>query len=274
MEEVWQGFLWGLSCLAYRVHTTSLIAGLILGSYLKVVVCRHCLNEGYFKEPHVTVDNSTPASCCPLCQNIFASWPNITIVSWLLRRGRGYYCDEPNSVHYPLSEVTCGVVFLCISFFAPTPVVMVQLCVLAWFLIALSMIDYFTLHLPDALTQPLMWSGLVLSVSGIGIRPESAIYGAVFGYLSLWGLYWLYLIFTRNEGIGYGDFKLLAAIGAWVGWEMLPLVCTLAALCGILFSLCRQRTHHINQLIPFGPSLSAAGFLIYISQMNDELWLM
>jgi len=151
---------------------------------------------------------------------------------------------------------------------------MVQLCVLAWFLIALSMIDYFTLQLPDALTQPLMWSGLVLSVSGFGIRPESAIYGAVFGYLSLWGLYWLYLIFTRNEGIGYGDFKLLAAIGAWVGWEMLPLVCTLAALCGIAFSLCRQRTHHIKQLIPFGPSLSAAGFLIYISQMNDELWLM
>lgn len=274
MEDIRQVVLLNYNGFTYSAQAASLIIGLVFGSFLNVVVWRLCLRISAGADSHLIVDLSTPASHCPKCQHNLKLWQNLPILSWLLLKGRCYYCHERISIRYPLIEATCGLLFLCISSTITAPETVIQICLFSWFLIALSVIDYLTLQLPDALTQPLLWAGLMISATGFGISPEAAIFGAISGYLSLWFFNCICRFFSGKEGIGYGDFKLLAAIGAWVGWEILPLVCTLAAFSGIIFSFCWNKTGRYGQLIPFGPSLSAAGFIIYISQRSEILWLM
>lgn len=160
------------------------------------------------------------------------------------------------------------------SFLFHNPVSWLIACLFLWFLFALSVIDYFTFVLPNALTQPLLWFGLLISTLGYGVPVESAIFGAASGYLSLWSLYWCLMILIKKEGMGFGDFKLLAAIGAWSGWEALPAVCTLAALIGIFYAVIWGRFFRRDGLIPFGPALSLSGLLVYISQRSEVVWLM
>lgn len=164
--------------------------------------------------------------------------------------------------------------FMGMSFLFDNPMAWLVVCLFSYFLFALSIIDASTFILPDALTQPLLWLGLMLSALGYGAPVESAIFGAVSGYLSLWSLYWCLRFVMKKEGMGFGDFKLLAAIGTWSGWEALPAVCTLAALIGIFYAIFWGRIFRQGSLIPFGPALSLSGLLIYISQRIDIVWLM
>ena len=274
MGATWQSLLGGHGIISYSFQVGSLVTGLIFGHFLHAVVWYYCPKVSSKTDSYLLAHISTSACSYPNCKHVLRTWPSIRFFNGVLLKRRCDCCYERISLHYPLTEATCGLLFLSISLVAPSLVDFIQICVFAWFLIALSMIDYFTLLLPDALTQPLMWSGLLISVSGFGIPLEFAVLGSIFGYLSLWVLYWVFRIFTGQEGIGFGDLKLLAAIGAWVGLEMLPLVCTLAAFSGIVFWLSWKVAGRSVQLIPFGPGLSSAGLFIYISQKSHMLWLM
>jgi prepilin signal peptidase PulO-like enzyme (type II secretory pathway) len=164
--------------------------------------------------------------------------------------------------------------FLGLSFLFTMPLSLLSALILFWFLLALSLIDLATYLLPDRLTLPLLWAGLLVhSISG-EVTLQDALYGAAAGYMALWLLYWGVKIVSGKEGMGYGDFKLLAALGAWVGWQMLPYLCILAALAGIVFALVRMGVYKMSEQIPFGPCLAMAGALIYISQESNIVWLM
>lgn len=251
------------------------IFGLLMGSFLNVVVYRlPLIIDGDCHSPLGSLSLSFPASHCPRCKEPLKYWQNIPVISWLVLRGKCHFCHSPISIKYPLIEILCAVMFWGASSLFPTPLSLFSALLLFWFLLALSLIDLGTLLLPDKLTLPLLWLGLLVhSVSGV-VSLQDALYGAVLGYLVLWILYWAIKILTGKEGMGYGDFKLLAALGAWVGWQMLPYLCILAALAGIVLSLSRFALGVTSKHIPFGPCLSLAGAAIYISQESKLVWLM
>ncbi len=256
-------------------HTCVAVFGLLLGSFLNVVVYRLPLmiqHDGQQSECGFNL--SLPASHCPACKHLLQYWQNIPVLSWLLLRGKCHYCAAPIAKRYPLTEAGCAVMFLGLSFLFTTPLSLLSALLLFWFLLALSLIDLATYLLPDRLTLPLLWAGLLIhSISG-EVTLQDALYGAVAGYLVLWVLYWGVKIVSGKEGMGYGDFKLLAALGAWVGWQMLPYLCILAALAGIVFALVRVGLYKMSEQIPFGPCLALAGALVYISQESRTIWLM
>jgi len=256
-------------------YTSVAIFGLLLGSFLNVVVYRLPLmiqHDG--QQGECGFNLSLPASHCPACKHPLQYWQNIPVLSWLLLRGKCHYCAAPIAKRYPLTEAGCAVMFLGLSFLFTTPLSLLSALLLFWFLLALSLIDLATYLLPDRLTLPLLWAGLLIhSISG-EVTLQDALYGAVAGYLVLWVLYWGVKIVSGKEGMGYGDFKLLAALGAWVGWQMLPYLCILAALAGIVFALVRVGLYKMSEQIPFGPCLALAGALVYISQESRTIWLM
>lgn len=256
-------------------HTCVAVLGLLLGSFLNVVVYRLPLmihNEGQLTGYGFNL--SLPASHCPACKHPLKYWQNIPVLSWLLLRGKCQYCAAAISKRYPLTEAGCAAMFLGLSFLFTTPLSLLSALLLFWFLLALSLIDLATYLLPDRLTLPLLWAGLLVhSISG-EVTLQDALYGAAAGYMALWLLYWGVKIVSGKEGMGYGDFKLLAALGAWVGWQMLPYLCILAALAGIVFALVRMGLYKMSDQIPFGPCLAMAGALIYISQESKIVWLM
>lgn len=256
-------------------HTCAAVLGLLLGSFLNVVVYRLPLmihNEGQLTGHGFNL--SLPASHCPACKHPLKYWQNIPVLSWLLLRGKCHYCAAAISIRYPLTEAGCAAMFLGLSFLFTMPLSLLSALILFWFLLALSLIDLATYLLPDRLTLPLLWAGLLVhSISG-EVTLQDALYGAAAGYMALWLLYWGVKIVSGKEGMGYGDFKLLAALGAWVGWQMLPYLCILAALAGIVFALVRMGVYKMSEQIPFGPCLAMAGTLIYISQESNIVWLM
>lgn len=256
-------------------HTCVAVLGLLLGSFLNVVVYRLPLmihNEGQLTGHAFNL--SLPASHCPACKHPLKYWQNIPVLSWLLLRGKCHYCAASISKRYPLTEAGCAAMFLGLSFLFTTPLSLLSALLLFWFLLALSLIDLATYLLPDRLTLPLLWAGLLVhSISG-EVTLQDALYGAAAGYMALWLLYWGVKIVSGKEGMGYGDFKLLAALVAWVGWQMLPYLCILAALAGIVFALVRMGVYKMSEQIPFGPCLAMAGALIYISQESNIVWLM
>ncbi|WP_235173561.1 prepilin peptidase [Rahnella perminowiae] len=256
-------------------HTAVAILGLLMGSFLNVVVYRLPLMIQNSGAPAGSRFNlSFPASHCPACKHSLKYWQNIPLLSWLLLRGRCHYCGIAISKRYPFTEIICAALFLGISFLFVTPVSLVSALLLFWFLLALSLIDLATYLLPDRLTLPLLWAGLLIhSVSG-NVSLQDSVYGAAAGYIALWTLYWGVKLVSGKDGMGYGDFKLLAALGAWVGWQMLPCLCILAALTGIVFALIRVVFYKLSGQIPFGPCLALAGALVYISQESKTLWLM
>ncbi|HEB77175.1 MAG TPA: prepilin peptidase, partial [Methylothermaceae bacterium] len=213
-----------------------------------------------------------PPSRCPHCGHHIRAWENIPILSWLWLRGRCSQCRAAISPRYPLIEGLTAVLSLAVAWrFGVSPQALWAL-VLTWSLIALSFIDYDHQLLPDILTLPLLWLGLLLSLFGIFTDPRSAIMGAAAGYLLLWGIYQLFRLITGKEGMGYGDFKLLALFGAWLGWQMLPLIILLSSLVGAVFGLAlillRGRDRELP--IPFGPYLAIAGWiaLLWGEQLN------
>lgn len=204
-----------------------------------------------------------PRSACPHCNHAISAWENVPILSYLLLRGKCKACSAPISARYPIIEATsaalCGYAAYHFGFGWAT----VGAMLFVWALLTLTFIDFDTQLLPDDITLPLLWIGLLFNLNGVFTSLESAVVGAICGYLVLWCVYWLFKLITGKEGMGYGDFKLLAAVGAWLGWKMLPLVIMLSSLVGAVvgITLIVALKHGRNIPIPFGPYLAGGGLI-------------
>jgi leader peptidase (prepilin peptidase)/N-methyltransferase len=260
------------------LHAGALLLGLLVGSFLNVVVyrlprrleyqwrqeCAQWLGEppagpAADRPPGIV----RPGSRCPHCGHGIRPWENIPILSYLFLRGRCSAFGGPIGLRYPFTEALTGLLTLAVVWqFGPTPAGAAALG-LTWVLIALSLIDYDTQLLPDLITLPALWAGLLLSLTGLFTDPVAAILGAAAGYLSLWSVFQLFRLLTGKEGMGYGDFKLLALLGAWLGWQHLLQIVMLSAVVGALTGLALILTlgRDRNLPIPFGPYLAAAGWI-------------
>ncbi|HCT5131672.1 TPA: prepilin peptidase [Aeromonas hydrophila] len=250
---------------------------LMIGSFLNVVIHRlpimlerewQAEYLGYFNpeaqpQQEERYNLMVPRSACPHCGHTITAMENIPLLSWLWLKGRCRECQAPISVRYPLVELLTALLSLVVAAtFAPGWGLLAAL-LLTWVLLALTFIDLDKMLLPDQLTLPLLWGGLLFNLTG-GFAPlADAVIGAMAGYLVLWSLYWAFKLLTGKEGMGYGDFKLLAALGAWLGWQALPIVLLLSSLVGafIGIGLILLRNHHQNKPIPFGPYLAIAGWI-------------
>jgi len=251
------------------------LLGLMVGSFLNVVIHRlpimmerdWAAQCAEFKGEAVPVleplSLARPRSRCPHCGHPITALENIPVISWLVLRGRCKGCAAPISLRYPLIEALTGLLFgLAAWHFGFTAAGLGALVLIAA-LFALTVIDFDTQLLPDDITLPLLWIGLALNAFNVYTDLKSAVIGAMAGYLSLWSVYWLFKLFTGKEGMGYGDFKLLAALGAWLGWQMLPLTILLSSMVGAVVGISMMviARHGRNVPIPFGPYLAAAGLI-------------
>ncbi len=257
------------------------ILGLLVGSFLNVVayripiMMRREIEEDYaalqaelsdteFEPDSKPAFNlAVPASACPHCQHKIKAWQNIPVISWLLLKGKCANCAAPISKRYPIVEFATGLVSLAVVLMFGATMQTVGMLIFSWFLIALTLIDLDEYLLPDKLTLPLIWIGLLFNSFGVFTSLENAVYGAIAGYLSLWSVYWLFKLLTGKEGMGFGDFKLLAAIGAFLGWEALPLVVLLSSAVGAVIGIAMIAIlgRDKNIPIPFGPYLAIAGWI-------------
>lgn len=254
---------------------------LFVGSFLNVVIHRLpiMMENGWKRECHELLqcksefESNTdaddafnlmvPRSRCPSCDQQIKSWQNIPVVSYLLLRGKCGNCNARISVQYPLVEAVTAVLSVMVAMkFGVTIQTMAGLLI-TWSLVALTVIDFKETLLPDDITLPVMWFGLVASLIPVFVGPQEAIVGAAIGYLSLWSVYHLFKIVTGKEGMGYGDFKLMALFGAWFGWQAIPGIILLSSVVGAVvgISLVLALGRDKNIPIPFGPYLAAAGWL-------------
>ncbi len=264
------------------------ILGLCIGSFLNVVIHRlpqmmerawkleasELLGSTAPELPEISL--SKPGSRCPKCENKIHWYENIPLVSWLALRGHCSACKTSISVRYPLIELATGGLFALVAWrFGP------HLPVLAWCafvgtLLALSGIDWDTTLLPDSLTLPLLWGGLIAAAIGWTIPLDSAVWGAVSGFLTLWAVYWLFKLTTGKEGMGGGDFKLLAALGAWLGWQMLLPIVLGASLIGAAVGIAMKLSGALREgrYVPFGPFLAGAGLVVLFAGSERVMgWL-
>lgn len=249
------------------------IGGLCIGSFLNVVIHRLPLMlerrwqaeaaeiRGEAAPEHPRFNLMVPRSRCPHCGHEITARENIPVLSWLALRGRCSACKAPISPRYPLVELATGLLSLLVYWqFGPTFAMLAALG-LTWCLVALTLIDFDTQLLPDTITLPLLWAGLLLNINGTFVPLQHAVAGAAAGYLSLWSVYWLFKLTTGREGMGYGDFKLMAALGAWLGWVMLPLVLLLSSLVGAVIGLGYLAVRRESAPFAFGPYIAIAGFV-------------
>lgn len=204
-----------------------------------------------------------PRSACPSCHRPIGAWENIPVLSYLWLRGRCAGCRAPIGVRYPAVEIACAAAAGYLGAHFGFSVTAAAAMVFVFALIALSVIDFDTQLLPDSITQPLLWAGLLVNLWGVFVPLRAAVIGAVAGYLTLWSIYWLFKLATGKDGMGFGDFKLLAAIGAWLGWQMLPLVILLSSITGAIVgvALIAVAKRGRQMPIPFGPYLAAGGLV-------------
>lgn len=204
-----------------------------------------------------------PRSACPHCGHKIGAAENIPVISYLLLRGKCKGCGARISVRYPIVEAACGLLSGYAAWHFGFGLAALAALLFVWALLALTCIDIDTQLLPDDITLPLLWLGLLFNLSGTFVDLPDAVIGALAGYLTLWAVYWLFKLATGKEGMGYGDFKLLAAIGAWLGWQMLPLVILLSSLVGAVVGimLIVAARHGRNVPIPFGPYLAGGGLI-------------
>jgi leader peptidase (prepilin peptidase) / N-methyltransferase len=217
----------------------------------------------------------TPASTCPHCGHKIRSWENIPVVSWLFLGGKCSSCKAPISFRYPFVELLTGALAGLAAWKFGASWQLAGALAFTFALVALTWIDLDTQLLPDSITLPLLWLGLLLNVRGTFVPLQEAVIGATLGYLVLWSIYWLFKLVTGKEGMGYGDFKLLAAIGAWFGWTVLPMVILLSSVVGLVAAvgLMLFKGHQRSQPIPFGPYLAAAGLLaLYLKPVLGQ-WM-
>ncbi|WP_373378573.1 A24 family peptidase [Cupriavidus nantongensis] len=254
------------------------LLGLVVGSFLNVVIHRvprmmEREEANYIAElrgdplPYPGRYNlMVPRSACPHCGHQIAPWENVPVLSYLFLRGRCSACKAPISVRYPLVELACGVLSALVAWrFGPNAQALAAL-VLVWGLLALTMIDADTQLLPDQITLPLLWIGLLLNLAGLYVALPDAVIGAAAGYLVLWIAYWLFRLLRGKEGMGFGDFKLMAALGAWFGWQALPALVLLSSVAGVLFGLANiaLRRQERDTPFPFGPFIALAGVVVLL----------
>jgi leader peptidase (prepilin peptidase)/N-methyltransferase len=250
------------------------LLGLVVGSFLNVVIHRlprmmqaqweaqAAEIDGRAAPEHPPFNLWRPPSQCPSCGARVAPWHNIPIVSYLLLRGRCANCEGRISPRYPVVEGLTALLSSWVALHFGWGAAGAGALVLVWFLVAMSFIDADTTLLPDSMTLPLLWAGLLLNLNAVYVPLPDAVIGASAGYLVLWLVYWAFKLATGREGMGYGDFKLLAALGAWLGWKMLLPIVLLSSLAGAVLGigLILLARHGRNVPIPFGPYLAIAGF--------------
>ena len=251
------------------------LLGLLIGSFLNVVIYRipkmmqresdnYVASESGKELPHTDRFNlMVPRSACPHCGHQITAIENIPVISWLALRGKCRACKAPISPRYPAIELLTGVLSALMVWTFGGGAIGLATLVFAWLLIAMTFIDFDTQLLPDDLTYPLLWLGLLVNLQGMFVPLQEAVIGAAAGYMILWSIYWLFKLATGKEGMGYGDFKLLAALGAWLGWGMLPTIILLSSVVGAVvgISLIAFTRHGRDKPIPFGPYLAAAGLI-------------
>lgn len=265
----------------------TLILGLLVGSFLNVVIyrlpkmmerdwqqqCREFLtNDGDIASLRANDSKQepfnlmVPVSRCPHCGHRIKPWENIPVVSYLFLRGKCSNCKAKISIRYPIIELVTGALSVAVIYYVGVNWSGLAALVFTWSLIALTMIDVDTFLLPDDITLPLLWLGLIVNSFNAFTDLPSALWGAIAGYLALWSVYKLFKLVTGKEGMGYGDFKLLAALGAWMGWQMLPQIILLSSLVGAVIgiSMIVIRGRDKNIPIPFGPYLAIAGWIAFV----------
>jgi len=269
------------------------ILGLIVGSFLNVVIyrlpvmlkkqwsrdCKLFLAENgelqLAQDPPVEARYNllVPRSRCPHCGHQIAAWENIPVISYILLRGKCHDCAAAISIRYPIVEILSAVTALFVAWQFGVGWQSSLAIILSWALISLSFIDYDHQYLPDNITLPFLWLGLLVNMNGLFTDIESAVIGSMAGYLILWSIYKLFKMVTGKEGMGYGDFKLLAMTGAWLGWQMLPAVILISSVVGALFGLTMIifKQHDKSKPIPFGPYLAIASWiaLLWGEQVNQ-----
>ncbi|SDD79740.1 type 4 prepilin peptidase 1 Aspartic peptidase. MEROPS family A24A [Cupriavidus sp. YR651] len=260
---------------AFLVAVAGLL-GLVVGSFLNVVIHRlprmmEYDEANYLAElrneplPHPGRYNlMVPRSVCPHCGHQIAAWENIPVISYLFLRGKCSSCKAPIGIRYPLVELATAVLSaLAMWHFGPTAQALAAI-VMVWALVSLTMIDADTQLLPDQITLPLLWLGLLLNLQGLFATLTDAVIGAAAGYLLLWSVYWLFKLVRGKEGMGYGDFKLMGALGAWFGWQALPALVLLSSVVGALFGLglLVARRQGSETPFPYGPFIAGAGLIV------------
>jgi len=272
-----------LSTVPSLYYSLLLIIGLLIGSFLNVVIFRipkmmeqefrsECCDFLTINDEKTTqskdkkITLSTPNSTCPSCQTPIKPWHNIPVFSYLFLRGKCASCKTSISIRYPIIEATTGLLSVLTIYLLGFNGAGLIALVLLWSLICLTMIDFDTQLLPDNMTLPLLWLGLIANYFSLYTSLGDALLGAIFGYLSLWSVFWLFKLVTGKEGMGYGDFKLLAALGAWMGWQFLPLIILLSSLVGAVIGIAGIIIlgRNKNIPIPFGPYLAIAGWIAFI----------
>jgi len=253
----------------------ALVLGLLVGSFLNVVIHRlpimmqrdwRAQAREFLELPAeraATFNLVLPHSHCPQCDHQIRAWENIPLVSWLALRGKCSACRAPISRRYPLVELLCGLLSAYVAWHFGFSWQAGAMLVLTWGLLAMSMIDIDHQLLPDAIVLPLLWLGLIVNGFGLFAPLSDALWGAIAGYLSLWSVYWLFKLVTGKEGMGYGDFKLLAMLGAWGGWQVLPLTILLSSVVGAVLGslMLHLQKAESGTAIPFGPYLAIAGWI-------------
>tara|TARA_B110000046_G_scaffold116927_1_gene123893 strand:+ start:281 stop:1174 length:894 start_codon:yes stop_codon:yes gene_type:complete len=284
--EVMQSQLW------FYLTTVGLVS-LCVGSFLNVVIyrlplmmqrewqseCRLLLEDELTTNKPKQANTSEPFnlvkpnSTCPKCKTAIKPWQNIPVISWVLLKGKCASCSNPISARYPAVEAITAILSLIIAYsFGATEQALLYIFI-TWVLVALTFIDIDHMLLPDQLTLPLVWLALIAAVTGITITPSDAIMGAAFGYLSLWSVFWLFKLLTGKEGMGYGDFKLLAVFGALLGWQSLLTIILLSSIVGAIIGIALLSIQGKDKAtpIPFGPYLAIAGWitLLWGSQIQN-----
>jgi leader peptidase (prepilin peptidase) / N-methyltransferase len=251
------------------------VFGLMIGSFLNVVIHRvpqmmqresdnYVAEESGKPPPHTDrYDLVMPRSACPHCGHQITALENVPVFSYLVLGGKCSACKAPISLRYPIVELMTGLLSFVLAWRFGTGLAGLAALAFTYLLIAMTFIDADTQLLPDDLTFPLLWLGLLVNLNGTFVPLQDAVIGAAAGYLVLWSIYWLFKLATGKEGMGYGDFKLLAALGAWMGWKMLPVIVLLSSLVGAVvgISMILFAKHGRDKPIPFGPYLAAAGLL-------------
>lgn len=259
-------------------YITVFVVSLCVGSFLNVVayrlpiMMRKQIEDDYQSLAQEVPDTQSstepfnlmvPNSACPKCKAAIKPWQNIPVISYLWLKGKCANCKTHISARYPIVEFITGLLGLLVALSMGPTIQTAALLIFTYFLVALTLIDLDEYLLPDSLTLPLIWIGLIANSLGAFTSLENAVYGTIAGYMSLWSIFWLFKLVTGKEGMGYGDFKLLAAIGAFLGWEALPVVILLSSLVGAIVGIAMMVIlgRDKNIPIPFGPYLAAAGFI-------------
>ncbi len=263
------------------------LLGLVVGSFLNVVIhrlpkmmehewrrqCAEMLDDGPQPDPHQAYNLVVPRSRCPSCDHRITALENVPVLSYLALRGRCSECGWRIPLRYPTIELLTGLLSVIVVWRFGLSIQAGGALLLTWALIALSFIDFDTQLLPDSITLPLLWLGLAFNLADIYTTTQASVIGAIAGYLTLWSVFHLFRLLTGKEGMGYGDFKLLALFGAWLGWSALPLIVLLSSLVGaaIGIAMIALRGHDKNIPIPFGPYLAIAGWiaLMWGNQLID-----